>query len=73
MQSSLDRLVSAGKSGTYIGPYYIGPFISNLFNTGSQQPLNRWTNDTAACTRMYDETVRLVHEASGQTAPPAPL
>ncbi|DBB07994.1 TPA: hypothetical protein ACH3X3_009368 [Trebouxia sp. C0006] len=52
-----------GKSGTYIGPYYIGPFISNLFNTGSQQPLNKWTNDSAACTRMYDETVRIIHES----------
>jgi len=55
--------VHAGKSGTYIGPYYIGPFISNLFNTGSQQPLNKWTNDSAACTRMYDETVRIIHES----------
>ncbi len=55
--------VHAGKSGTYIGPYYIGPFISNLFNTGSQQPLNNWTNDSAACTRMYDETVRIIHES----------
>ena len=64
----LEACECAGKSGTYIGPYYIGPFISNLFNTGSQQPLNKWTNDTAACTRMYNETVRLVHEANGGQA-----
>ncbi|KAL3154197.1 hypothetical protein ABBQ32_013708 [Trebouxia sp. C0010 RCD-2024] len=64
----------SGKSGTYIGPYYIGPFISNMFNTGSQQPLNRWTSDAAACTRMYNETVRLVHEANdGQAAATTPL
>ena len=61
--------VHAGKSGTYVGPYYVGPLVSNLFNTGTQQPLNRWAQDPAACTRMYEETVRIVHEAnSSQTA-----
>ena len=54
----------AGKSGTYVGPYYVGPLVSNLFNTGTQQPLNRWAQDPAACTRMYEETVRIVHEAN---------
>lgn len=59
----------SGKSGTYVGPYYVGPLVSNLFNTGTQQPLNRWAQDPAACTRMYEETVRIVHEAnSSQTA-----
>ena len=61
--------VYTGKSGTYVGPYYVGPLVTNLFNTGTQQPLNRWTNDQAACTRMYNETVRLVHETNHTQAP----
>ena len=64
--------VCTGKSGTYVGPYYVGPLVTNLFNTGTQQPLNRWTNDQGACTRMYNETVSLVHDASHGHVPASP-
>ena len=62
-------VLHAGKAGTYIGPYYVGPFTTNLFNAGSQAPLNKWASDSAACTRMYNETVQLIHDAVGHQPP----
>ena len=56
--------VGAGKGGKYYGPNKI-----NLWNTAERGTVRRSPWDPAACSRLFDESKRILEECIGRPLP----
>ncbi len=54
--------------GAYIGPAWAGPVPLNLMNTGQHEPASHEVKDAAACSRLYDAVINILHEHAGNTS-----
>lgn len=77
VEYEMSASVSAGKGGSYWGPFYFWLLIPNLCNTYPCYPQHKLANDHVACNKLFVKTAQLLAkqvpdgEVFGVSAQPA--